>query len=183
MKNKYSILLSLVWFALTSGLSQNYSVLGADSQGDCSCNCSDIKSVSYAVNTSIDSAWFKIVTYNTRAVDYNYTLAVDYDLNTANGHSMTFTTSNNQCQGVQNFNMKNDQLVVVTPTVNFIEYISYNFGQVNKNVAVSFEDAYTTIIRVKLSDIDKNADGVINVIASLGENGFYNVQDVAPDAG
>lgn len=174
MKNLFLILNLFVFSSLAA---QNYTLLSTDAAGDPTLTgISDLRSISYAIDESIDSLWFKVELHSSLPGDLGIVFGVDTDLIPENG--LNWNSSNNM-----------DLLpeVVFTVNRNFIAPdLLYGFSNNNLDHSSTFgENDSTIIINMKLSNLDD--DGRFNLV--LGASTFdcdtnnRSVFDDLPDTG
>ena len=173
---KFFYVLSFLF--ITSFISaQDFQVLVSDPAGDPTINgIADIRTVSYAVEESMDSLWFKVEFYNSIGGDMGMVFGVDTNLVVDDGFEWN---SNN------NTSLKPD--VIFTVNRNFIDpTIIYGSSSIPLNHESREGDNDSTIIvNMPLSNLD--SDGIFNLL--IGAGGFSvdvnnrNVYEDAPDAG
>ncbi len=161
---------------------QSFTSLGLDASGDCACSCMDAMEISYAYNIAQDSAWFIFESYNNFPADYAYHIAIDMDDTTTNGDTWTGASSG-PCMGLMDFDMNHDRVITVWSFLEFIEAFDTGGGSiVNYDVNKTVVNTTTMKISTKLSYIDADMDGVIKLIAGVGQDN-YRIHDVLPNTG
>ena len=158
---------------------QTFTVLATDPGGDNidkQLAYSDAKTLSYAVDASIDSLWFRIESYYAITGDFGYAIGIDGDLDPTNGGPWG---------GLTNTSMKYDRKIRILnnsffpPTYADIEGAMGNM--LPGIVHVKLLDSKTIEINVKLSAID--ADGKFNVIAATKSFDGGSLYDDIPNTG
>ncbi|MFK8104789.1 MAG: T9SS type A sorting domain-containing protein [Saprospiraceae bacterium] len=157
MKN-LCLLLALCF--TNSLFAQSYTLLGEDAAGDPTINgIVDLRSISYAVDESADSLWFKLEFHDNLPGDIGVVFGVDTDLVLDNG--LNWNSSNNTDLSPE---------VVFTINRNFIDPTSlYGFSNndLNQTSIVGANDS-SIIVNMQLSNLD--ADGRFNFV--LGSSTF-----------
>jgi hypothetical protein len=156
---KTRILLALLFYANLI-IAQEYNLLETDESGDPAINgIVDLKSISYAIDESVDSLWFKLEFHTSLPGDLGVVFGIDTDLVLDNG--LNWESSNNM-----------DLLpeVVFTINRNFIAPdLLYGFSNNNLEHTSTFgENDSTIIVNMELSKLDE--DGRFNLV--LGSSTF-----------
>lgn len=169
--------LILMLFVSSISIAQDFTLLGVDAEGDPTVSgISDLRAISYAIDESADSLWFKIDLHTSLPGDLGIVFGIDTDLVPENG--LNWNSSGNM-----------DLLpeVVFTVNRNFIQPdLLYGFSNNNLNHTSTFgENDSTIIVNMKLSNLD--ADGKFNLIlgASTFDSDVNNrtIYDDLPDTG
>lgn len=172
---KIFLLLSLLTCTLLSA--QDFTVLSTDAEGDPTINgIADLRSISYAIDESNDSLWFKVELHTTIPGDLGIVFGIDTDLIPENG--LNWNSSNNMALLPE---------VVFTVNRNFIDPSTlYGFSNNDLNhVSTIGDNDSSIVINMKLSTLD--SDGRFNLI--LGASTFdcdtnnRSIFDDLPDTG
>ncbi len=187
------LITSLFFISAFSGLySQSFYNLGSDISGDDACPNIDISSIEYTYSIAQDSVWFQFTHVNPIPMEnYAFYVAVDNDGDLSNGDP--YGADGNalgSCSAgsLGNFNMRYDIMIihVVYPggaIENEIQFIDTG-GPTTISTAVQFISVTSNIslFSAKLSEVDPDLDGIINLIAAVGRPWYY-AYDVAPNGG
>jgi len=174
---KVALVLFISFFTLNLFAQDFYLIGGADPSGDCTTICSDIRELRYDYDVALDSAWFRIITYEDRSNDDGYYIHINWEDDDTDGDDWTGGTFYLDFK-------QNRQINIMYGTAYYwIEEFDAGSGTyVTDEVSVSFPNNLTTIINCKLSDIDPDMDGTFEVAASVG-NSAYGIFDLLPDSG
>ena len=105
------------------GFSQNFISLATDPQGDAF--HIDAKEISYLSNPSEDTLFIKIAHYNPRTANYGFALALDTNLNPADGFSIDQSNMFNQAS---NLSLNYDLALYAYEFSNFPGMITEAYG-------------------------------------------------------
>ncbi len=162
---------------------QNFVSLIVDPSGDD--HYMDAKEVRYATNSTNDSLFIRIYTYNPRGGDFGYAVALDTNLNTQDGNFMPQHNLKNQ---TPNNSMSYD-LALYGYQNGFFPGVyteAYDGNGSASTIGFSFDttDAHFATFGVSLNDIGGNYD--VNIIAFTGSFDISPVgagpSDAIPDA-
>lgn len=164
-------------------LAQNFISLGGDVSGDD--NYMDAKEITYSTNTSQDSLFIRIHTYNARGGDFGYALALDTNLNPQDGYLMSQHNLKNQ---TPNTSMKYDVALYGYQNGFFpgVYTESYDGSGSATTLSFSFDttDSHYATFAIPLSEIGGNYD--VNIVAFTGSFDISPVGagpgDAIPDA-
>lgn len=150
---------------------QNFISLAGDASGDD--HKMDAKEITYSTNSSNDSLFIRIHTYNPRGADFGFALAIDTNLNTLDGSLMSQNNLKNQ---IPNNSMRYDVALFAYqnsffPTV-YTETYDGNGNASTLSFAFDTTDAYYSTFGLPLSQFGGNYD--MNII------GFTGSFDISP---
>lgn len=181
MKKTFLSTLACLAFSASASFGQSFTLMAKDSSGDARGSV-DIKTLSYSIDATRDSIWFKLETYNAvpTSSDFGLMIGLDTDQIPTNGHTWPGA----------NTSMKYDKAFIVMMD-NFMPGFYYAEAGVPAStnpVAVNVQrpDNYTFIINTQLSKLDP--DGKFNLLAGTTEFDAAYVSnpviyDEVPDAG
>lgn len=173
------------FFILCTGplFAQNYISLGGDVAGDD--NYMDAKELTYSTNSSQDSLFIRIHTYNARGGDFGYAVTLDTNLNTQDGYSISQHNLKNQ---TPNTSMTYDVALYgyqngFFPTV-YTESYDGSGSPASINFSFDTTDTHFATFGIPLSEIGGNYD--LNIVAFTGSFDISPVGagpgDAIPDA-
>jgi hypothetical protein len=175
---KYTLLAACALLMYMPLYAQNYTLLHNDHADVTNPAFLDIKTVSYRLDRSKDSIWFKVEMHNQASgSNVNITIPIDANSDVTDGEDWW----------KRNKSMKYDRILFVfshdnTPST-YNSYYREGAGNFVNNPATTFcPDAHTYIVRVALSLFD--ADGRFNFIVATGNYDTpqdKHIYDEAPD--
>jgi len=176
MKQKITTLFIAFSLSLSVPLSaQQFIPLGSDPQGDTPSFGMDAKSFAVAVDTTLDSIWFRLEAHDTIQGDWGFKIGIDNNENPNDG--ATWDGNNNTSLNYdRRINFLNN--VFFPPT--FTVLVDDSGGVINDSIDFSFLNPFTIQVNLKLSDIDD--DPFMNIIVGTGSFDDF-IHDDLPDSG
>lgn len=160
---KLSLFLSSLLFITLASSAQTFNIIAKDSLGDVITGGPDVKSLAYSIDSTRDSLWFKLETYNQISINssFGFIIGLDTDNVTTNGHAWLGT----------NTSMKYDRafIIMMNSIMPGFYYAEAGVPGFTTSIPVHVQrpDNNTFIINTKLSLLDP--DGKFNLLASTSD--------------